>query len=118
MSEYNFDVLKAASDDNIPFLNRKIAFTTAQVLIDSLQQFQRLIKSYRIVNRDAIAQLTYRIKSPSGTLETVEQSTEISDDDWTSFLEINPNAVSGNGIVELELVKPIDAQQQRSFHGR
>jgi len=113
MSEYNFDVLKAASRLDIPFLNRKVPFTTAQVLIDSLQQFQRLIKSYRIVNRDAVAQLTYRIKSPSGTLETVEQSTEVSDDDWTSFLEINPNAVTGSGVVELELVKPQDAQQRR-----
>jgi len=113
MSEYNFDVLKSASDTNIPFLNRKVVFTTAQVLIDSLQQFQRLIKSYRIVNRDAINPLTYRIKSPSGTLETVEQSTEVADNDWTSFLEVNPNAVSGTGIIELELVKPKDAAQRR-----
>lgn len=82
------------------------------MLIDALVQFGLLIKSYRIVNNDAGAAVTFRTKSPSGTLKTIAPNSDGSDDDWTSYFEVNPNAVSGNGIIELELVKREDAYQK------
>jgi hypothetical protein len=109
MSQVNYESLKSPRDQNIPFLSRKFQFTTSQLLFDTLLQFGMLIKSYRIVNNVGINNLTFRNKSLSNVLETIEPNTEALDDDWSSFFEINPNAATGSGSVEFELVQPKDA---------
>jgi len=116
MSSINPDELKSPSDLSIPFLTRPLGFTITQIRIDSLQEFGKLIKSFKIVNDDALSNVTYRTQSPSGTLRTIPPNSDDSADEWTSYLEINPNAVSGTGSFEIDLVnindakKPLDRQ--------
>jgi hypothetical protein len=111
MSLVNFEELKSPRDPNIPFLTRVVNFTTAQLTLDSLQQFGRLIKSFRVANEDVVNTLTIRTKSPSGIAQIIEAATEAANDDWTSFLQITPNGVTGSGLIELELVDPKDAKR-------
>lgn len=116
MSQVVPALLKSASDINIPFEEFPQAIGTAQIIIDTLQRMNQLIKSVRVVNDDAIANLTYRTQSPSGILKTVDPSSEVTFDQWGSYIEINPNAVSGTGLLELDLVEPKDAVRHRTFH--
>lgn len=109
MSYVDFDRLKSPADQTTPFLIRRIPFTTAQVRIDTQYQFGLIARAIRIVNLDGTNNLTWRIISPSNVLETLQPNTEASSLEWTSYIEINPNAVSGDGLVEIELVKPEDA---------
>lgn len=109
MSQIVPALLKSASSLDIPFTEFPQAILTAQITLDTMQRFNQLIKSVRIVNDDALAVLTYRTQSPSGILKTVDPSSEVTFDQWGSFIQINPNAVSGNGLLELDLVEPKDA---------
>lgn len=111
MSFVNPQGLKSPADLTIPFSRFSQAFTTAQLRIDTAIQFSKIIKSLRIVNNDAINNLTYRTQSPSGLLKQVDITSEITDDEWGSFLEVNPNGATGTGFVELDLVDFKDARQ-------
>lgn len=102
--------LKAPSDLNLFFETQIIDFTTAQVRIDSLLQFNQLIKAVRITNNDALANVTFRVGSPSGLLRTIPLSSSGALTEWTSYLEINPSAVSGSGQIEIDLVPLVDAR--------
>lgn len=109
MSYVDFDRLRSANDTQTPFFIRKIPFSTSQIKIDTQYEMGYLCRAVRIVNNDIINSVTYRIVSPSNLLETVEPATEAVDRQWTSYIEINPNPASGNGIIELELVRREDA---------
>lgn len=102
--------LKAPSDLNLFFETQIIDFTTAQLRIDSLLQFNKLIKGARITNNDGLANLNFRVGSPSGVPRTIPLSTAGEFTEWTSYLEINPNAVSGAGQLEIDLVPLVDAR--------
>lgn len=106
MSYVNFESLRSPRDQNIPFLSRKIAIGTGQTLIDTLLTFGLLCKAWRLNNLDGAANLTYRTISPSNTLETILALGEDTDESWTSFFEVNTNAVSGTALLEMELVEP------------
>lgn len=109
--------LKAASSIEIPFITRPQGFTTNQIIIDSLLQFQKLIKSIHIVNDDSLNIVSFRTQSPSSILKTVDVNSEVNFDEWTSYFEINPDGVSGTGLFELDLVELPNARQRGgSFH--
>lgn len=116
MSQVVPALLKSASSLDIPFTEFPQDIGTVQIIIDTLQRMNQLIKSVRIVNDDALANLTYRTQSPSGLLKTVDPSSEVTFDQWGSYIEINPDAVSGAGLLELDLVEPKDALRSRTFH--
>lgn len=109
MSNVDADVLKSPESENIPFLTRTEDFTTAQLRHDCLLEFSKLLKTTKIVNNDGVNILTYRLQSPSATLRTVPPNSEDTLNEWTSYLEINPNPVTGSGVVEMDLVTPIEA---------
>jgi hypothetical protein len=109
MSYVDFGRLKSPADQTVPFLIRRIPFTTAQLIIDTQYQFGMLARVVRIVNNDGVNNLTFRLISPSNVLDTVQPNTEATAQEWTSFIEINPNAGTGTGLVEIELVRPEDA---------
>lgn len=108
----DFGRLKSPSDPLIPFLTEPIEFTTSQVLLSALQKYGMLIKGYRIVNNDAVNNCTLRTKSPFAPLDTIEPSVEASNQEWTDYFELNPNAVTGSGMIELQLVRKEDAFQR------
>lgn len=104
MSYVNPAILRGVGDALLSTVTTTQAFTTVQVLIDALTQFSSYIRSFRIVNNDAIGNLTYRQGSRAEPLKTVPINSEVVVEGWESFLEINPNAVTGTGFIELDLV--------------
>lgn len=111
MSTVNPESLKSPASDKIPFLTRPEIIGVATITHDSLNEFQKIIKSVKIVNDDGVNNLQYRTQSPSSPLRTVPPNSEDTFDEWTSFLQIIPNAVTGAGLLELDLVEPKDAKQ-------
>lgn len=109
MSAIISDALKSVSDPLIPFITRPEDFTTVQIRHDSLLEFGKLIRAVKITNNDPLANVTVRTQSPSNVLITVDPSSELIIEGWTSYLEINPNGVSGTGQIEMDLVSSEDA---------
>lgn len=112
MSFIDYERLKSPADTTIPFLSRSEPFTTSQLIKDTLLQFGKLIKIAKITNNDPINNLTVRQFSPSGTLLSLSPSSAIELPAWTSYLEINPNPITGSGVLEMDLVESKDAYQQ------
>jgi len=110
MSFVNKSILKGVNNQSLSFFTTTIPFTTSQLRIDTLTQYQAYIKKFRIVNKDTVAQATYRQGSMSEPLKPVPLSSEVSSEGWESFLEINPNAVSGDGFLEMDLINKRDAE--------
>lgn len=104
MSYFNAQKLRGLLDQSLSFFTTVQAFTTSPLTIDSLTQFQAYIKAFRIVNQDGTNVLTYvqgQLTEPS---KTVPISSEVVSTAWESFIKLTPNAVSGKGFIEMDLV--------------
>ncbi len=101
--------------DTIPF-----PFTTAQLRHDFLTEYGSYVLAYRVINRDATNTLTYRQDSTNKQAITLDPATQDNQEGWTSFIEVNPNAVTGVGILEVDLVTRENAEiaVQRGRIGR
>jgi len=108
MSYVDISRLKGVQDPTLRANTRKFLFTTAQELHDSLQEFGGYYLNIRIKNNDIINSLTYRTDQPGAPLITVDP---LSDEtillSWGSFIQVIPNAVTGSGSLEIDVV-PID----------
>jgi len=114
MSYFNTSELKSASDDLIDSQNREPqAFTTATVSHDTLLEFGLIGKAARIINDDAVNNLTYRLHSNRGIARIVPAASEITINEWFSIIIIEPDGTTGAGQLELELVKFQDARRLR-----
>jgi hypothetical protein len=111
MSAIQQNGLKSANDPLIPFISVPETIGTVQIRHDSLLETGLLTKSIRIINNDGANPITYRTASPSSVLKTVPPNSDETIPEWTSYLEINPNAVTGNGILERDLVTNEDAHK-------
>lgn len=109
MSAINYEALKSASDPLLSYQTRPEVIGTAQIRHDTLLEFTKLTKAIRIINNDNINPITYRTVSPSNVLKTVPPASDETIIEWTSYIEINPNAVTGNGVLEFDLVNPREA---------
>jgi hypothetical protein len=74
-------------------------------------QFGMLCKEIRVINDDAVNNVTYRIHSPSEPLSTVPPASDDTLTNWTSYIEVNPDGGTGTGILEMDLV-PIEAAKK------
>lgn len=111
MSYVDKTLLKGNLDQTIQFFTTDQAFTTAVITIDAKTMFNAFIKTFRIVNNDANP-LTYVQGQVSGVVKTVPPKSEVLVDGWESLLIITPNAVSGVGFVELDLVNFVDVYRK------
>lgn len=111
MSAIDSDSLKSASDPLIPFITRIENFTTAPIRHDTLLEFGLLVKSIKITNNDNLATMTIKTMSPSNNSITIDPSTELTLEEWTSFLEVVPNAVTGTGQIEMNLTSSKEARK-------
>lgn len=109
MSYVNPRLLRGVGDALLSTVTTTLPFTTAQLIRDALTQYGSYIRAFRIVNNDALANLTYRQGSPSEPLKTVPLSSEVVVEGWESYIEVNPNAATGSGFVELDLVNRFEA---------
>jgi len=113
MSFVNFDNFRAVSDIEIPFQSRDPEdFTTAVLNHSTVLEFARVCKQAKIINNDAINTITYRLHSNRGTARVVPVSSEITIREWFSDIFITPDNVTGDGQLELDLVKIEDARRR------
>jgi len=112
--------LKGINDLTLVWNTLTFPFTTAQLRIDFLNRYNSFVRAYRVVNQDVLATLTYRQDGGYSQLITLDPSAIDEQQGWTSYLEVNPNAVSGQGELEVDLVTRENAQKKtpRSQIGR
>jgi len=104
--------LKGINDPGLTWDKIVFPFTTAVEQHDFLTEFNSYVRAYRIFNNDLLANLVYRqdrIGNPTipmnpGDIEVQEG--------WVSFIQVTPNAVSGDGILEVDLVPREIAQKK------
>lgn len=101
--------LKSPTDPNIPFFAWKEVIGTTPITIDILNKFGCLAKAVIIENDDSTNNISVVTIDPANPVETIPPNTKGEDDSWTSFIQVTPNAVSGSGVLELQLVKLSDA---------
>lgn len=109
MSAINTGSLKSVSDPLISFITKNENIGTSQIRHDTLLEFAKITKAIKIVNNDVANNITYRTNSPSDVLKTVPPNSDEIVEGWTSYIEINPNAVTGSGSLEIDLVDPKEA---------
>jgi len=96
--------LRGVGDALLSTYTTSIPFTTAQLIRDCLTQFGSYARAFRIVNNDAAAVLTYRQGAADAPLKTIPILSEVFVEGWESYIEINPNAGTGLGFLELDLI--------------
>lgn len=113
LSYVNIALLKGINDPSLKWDTLPITFQLVTETRDFLQQFLSYVRAFRVINRDATNSLTYRYDHPNKALITVPPSSEDGQEMWTSFIQVIPNAVTGSGVLEVDLVKMEDAQLGR-----
>src|SRR5690348_4352179 len=101
MSYVKIQNLKGILDPSIAFATSSFAFTTAQLKTDCISQFAGYSKKFRIVNQDGTNSLSYRQGAPDSILKIVPPNSEVVVEGWESYIEINPNAGTGLGFLEI-----------------
>lgn len=112
LSVIHLEFLKGIDDRTINANLLKFPFTIAQLRIDFLNRYNSYVQEYRVVNRDLIAALTYRQDGSYTELTTLDPASDDLNRGWTSYLEVNPDAVSGVGVLEVDLVTRENAQKK------
>lgn len=104
MSYVNIALLKGINDPTLKWDTIPIPFTTAVLTRDFVAENLAYVRGFRVINNDAGANLLYRYDTPNKQQITLPPASEDSQEGWTSFIQITPNAVSGTGILEVDLV--------------
>lgn len=110
MSYVDSSKLKGTLNVDIPHITITIAFTTAPIILDILSQYGAYARAYKIVNNDGANVVNFVQHQLTDVQRVVPIQSEVSDEGWFSFMQITPNAVTGSGYIELELVKKEDAE--------
>jgi len=110
MSHVEVAKLKGINDETIKWDTIVFPFLLLQERHDFLTENNSYVRSYRVVNRDTTNILTYRQDQANKQLITLDPSTQENQEGWTSYLEVNPNAVTGSGFLEVDLVTRENAQ--------
>jgi len=113
MSQVEIRKLKGINDTNLNWDTVPFAFTTAIERHDFLTENGSYVRAYRVINEDSLNSLTYRQDSRSKQEITLDPASIDNQEGWTSFIEVTPNAVSGQGILEVDLVPRELAEKQR-----
>jgi len=65
----------------------------------------------KIINNDALNPITYRLHSNRGRARIVPINSEIEINEWFDIIIVTPNAVSGSGQLEIDVVGFKDAKR-------
>jgi len=79
-------------------------FTTAVLSHFCSMEFGGWAVGARIINNDTVNELTYRLHSNRGTPRIVPVSSEIEINEWFDIIILTPDAVTGAGQLELDIV--------------
>lgn len=106
--------LKSATDDNIPsFLRTPENGTTTAIRHNTLYEFSRIGKGARIINNDSTNNLDIRLHNPNATIMIVPPSSELVIEEWFSEIHCEPDGVTGNFQLTIEVALLSDAQRRR-----
>jgi len=104
--------LKGINDTSLTWDKIIFAFTTAVERHDFLTEFNSYVRSYRILNNDLVAGLVYVQDRIGNTPIPMDPGDIEVQEGWVSFIQVTPNAVSGDGILEVDLVPREIAQKK------
>lgn len=88
-----------------------IAFTTTAIRRNFALENGLIAKEIRVVNDDTTNACTVRLHSRGGRARTVPASSDVIIRQWVSEIHVEPNAVSGEGLIEVALVRLEDARR-------
>jgi len=91
-------------------------FTTAVVNHFCSMEFGGWCVRALIINNDATNVITYRLHSNRGTARIVPISSQLEINEWFDIITITPDAVTGSGQLELDIVPFTEALKKRSSH--
>jgi len=112
VSSVSLQNLRSVSDQDMPFESREPEdFTTAVVNHSTVLEFAKLCKGAKIINNDATNEVIFRLHSNRGTARSVPVNSEIEVSEWFSDIFITPDAVTGSGQLEMDLVEFDDARR-------
>ena len=111
MSSIDIGNLKSVNDESIPSEFHQEEIGIIEIKFDTLFRFGKIIQHGRIINNDAVNPISFRVGSAQGAVQQVPPSSDESFDGWFSKIFITPNAVTGNGLLELDLVSSKDARK-------
>lgn len=106
--------LKSPTDPNLPFYSFKQVISTSEIKMDIFNQFGAYAKAVIITNLDKNNNISVILNEPNAPSEIIPPSTKGESDVWANFIDLTPDAVTGNGVLELWLVRPEDARKQMS----
>ena len=113
MSIIPFSELKGPKDESLNPRNITLPFTTTNLIVDTITEYQAVVQEARIINRDTVNRIDYRTFYPTAPLKPVDPNSDENIDGWLSYIEVRPNAVTGTGVLELDLVPMEQAKRGR-----
>lgn len=114
MSHVQIRNLKGINDTGLTWDTIPFPFTTAILLHDFLQEYNSYVRAYRVINEDAVNTLVYRQDSRTKQAITLDPVSIDNQQGWTSLIEVTPNAGTGVGILEVDLVPREIAELKRN----
>jgi len=87
-------------------------FTTTEILHFCSMEFQGWGVGAKIINNDAINEITYRLHSNRGRARTVPIASEVTVNEWFDIIIVTPNAGTGMGQLELDIVPFKEAKKK------
>ena len=104
MSLVEIRKLKGINDTTLTWDTLPFPFTTAVLLHDFLQEYNSYVRAFRVINEDVVNALTYRQDSRTKQAITLDPASIDNQEGWTSLIEITPDGVTGQGVLEVDLV--------------
>jgi len=86
-------------------------FTTTEVSHFCSMEFGGFGVAAKIINDDPTNTLTYRLHSNRGRARIVPVNSEIEINEWFDIIIVTPNAVTGTGQLEIDVVPFKDAKR-------
>ena len=111
MSQVEIRKLKGINDTGLSWDTIPFPFTTAVLLHDFLQEYNSYVRAYRVINADLINSLDYQQDSRTKQAITLDPASIDNQEGWTSLIQVTPNAVTGTGTLEVDLVPRVIAEK-------
>jgi len=112
----SFDVrnFRSATDDTVPsFLREAENGTTAAIRHNTQMEWGLIGKGARIINNDATNNLNVRLHSRTATILVIPPSSELIINEWFAVISCEPDAVTGDYQITIEVTTMEDAARLR-----
>ena len=109
---FNVAVFKSATDDKIEsFLREAENGTTAAIRHNTILEWGMIGKGVRVINNDVQNNLIVRLHSRTGTSLIIPPSSELPINEWFSEIHFEPNGVTGDFQIMIEVAQIKDARR-------